>query len=404
MTGNGKAVSHEAALMEYAIRKARAEFVTSHGLKADPVLMFDLEASEILTEFRQHRDNYQRHTCGRPLGNPILRFELCPTSEETQGWTREDHANLVREFISILDSLTSATTKKGTFRTPRTSVGNTQWVAMLHHDGANGCDHIHLLANRIDRDGNTIPDSYLQAKAEMAANIINQRRGWKQSMVIGLEHREQMRSICMDILREMPQWDWNDYFRRLEAKGFEHFCRTDSKTNEPRGYCIFWGNSSIPASEIDRGLTWSRIEDTWQRLQYQQRQAAEQRLVNYDFSFLPNFRNKHGGTVLAIKESVNDVLHGEIKLPDPSEYKNEMVEYQAPAIEDIAHVAVALFFGYIDAATTIVESHGGSGGDTSSWGQDPKEKDEDWMRRCARMASRLCRPPHHPRVRRGLRR
>ena len=83
MTANGKAVSHEAALMEYAITKDRAEYITSHGLQSNPIMMVNLEASEILAEFRQHRVNYEKHTRGRPMGNPILRFELCPTTGET---------------------------------------------------------------------------------------------------------------------------------------------------------------------------------------------------------------------------------------------------------------------------------------------------------------------------------
>lgn len=434
MTANGKAVSHDAALMEYAITKDRAEFVTSHGLKSNPVLMFNLEASEIIAEFRQHQQNYQNHTRGRPLDNNILRFELCPTAEETLGWTRNDHAELVQEFISILDSLTNANTKKGTFSTPRTTVGNTQWVAMLHHDGANGCDHIHLLCNRIDRDGNTICDSYLQAKAEMAANILNERRHWKQSMDIGKEHRTKLRTICMDTLREMPRWDWDDYFHRLEQKGFEHFCRRESTGNKIRGYCLYWGNSSIPASEIDRGLTWGKIEGTWKRLhpELDQQKVGQANgkvkkpistvgsngnkahgfvttipthrpeMVHYDFaSVLPSFRNKNNGTILSFDKHLDNILQKEIFLPDPNDYKNEEVDYVAPDRKDIAYVAVALFFGYVDAATSIAESHGGGGGDTSGWGKDKKDDYEEWMRRCARKASQLCAPRHHPRIRRG---
>lgn len=434
MTANGKAVSHEAALMEYAITKDRAEFVTSNGLKADPVLMFNLEASEILAEFRQHRINYERHSRGRSLGNNILRFELCPTAEETQGWTRKDYADFIREFISILDGITNATTKKGTFVTPHTTVANTQWVAILHHDGANGCDHIHLLGNRIDRDGNTICDSFLQAKAEMAANIINERRGWKQSMEIGKEHRAKLKVICMETLREMPRWDWDDYFHRLETKGFEHFCRRDSESNKVRGYCLFWGNSSIPASEIDRGLTWGKIEGTWKRLHPEldqqkigQANGKEKKpigivgpngnnshgfvttipthrpeMVQYDFaSILPSFRNKLNGTILSFDKTLDAILQKEIFLPDPNNYKNEEVDYVAPDRKNIAYVAVALFFGYVDAATSIAESHGGGGGDTSGWGKDKKDDYEEWMRRCARMASKLCAPRHHPRIRRG---
>lgn len=426
MTANGKAVSHDAALMEYAITKDRAEFVTSHGLKSDPVLMFNLEAGEILDEFRQHQRNYYQRTRGRSLANSILRFELCPTAEETQGWTREDHAQLVHEFIAILDSLTEAVTKKGTFSTPRTTVTNTQWVAMLHHDGANGCDHIHLLSNRIDRDGNTISDAFLQAKAEMAANILNERRGWKQSMEIGREHRAKLKAICMDTLREMPRWDWDDYFARLERKGFEHFCRRESESNEVRGYCLFWGNSSIPASEIDRGLTWGKIEGTWRKLHPEQLQQSRSNssttvransigtpsnsrldndshpqpsFVDYDYSsILPSFRNKHGGTILSIFESFDAILQKEIILPNAEDYEDEEVAYHEPDKKDIAYVAVALFFGYIDAATTIAESHGGSGGDTSGWGRDKKDDEEEWMRQCARMASQLCTPKHHPRI------
>lgn len=425
MTANGKAVSHEAALMEYAITKDRAEFITSHGLKADPVLMFNLEASEILAEFRQHRINYKRYTCGRPMNNPILRFELCPTAEETLGWTRNDHAELIHEFVSILDSLTSATTKKGTFHTPQTSVANTQWVAMLHHDGENGCDHIHLLGNRIDHDGNTICDSFLQAKAEEAANIINQRRGWKQSMEIGKEHRAQLKVICMDTLREMPRWDWDDYFHRLEQKGYEHFCRYDSENNAPRGYCLFWGNSSIPANEIARSLTWGKIEATWRKLHPEPKQATKPVAavrsnsvgtnytslpyslphpdsITYDIAtYLPSFKNKYGGTTLGISKRLDSILQSEITLPDPDDYQDEEGTFKALDRDTIFHVAVALFFGYIDTATTIAESHGGGGGDTSGCGKDKNEDLEEWMRQCARKASALCCPKHRPKIKRS---
>ncbi len=101
MTTNGKAVSHEAALMEYAITKDRAEFITSHGLLSNPIMMVNLEASDIFAEFSQHRINYKKHTCGRPMGNNALRFELCPTFGETLGWTRDDHAQLTREFNNL---------------------------------------------------------------------------------------------------------------------------------------------------------------------------------------------------------------------------------------------------------------------------------------------------------------
>lgn len=133
----------------------------------------------------------------------------------------------------------------------------------------------------------------------------------------------------MNTLREMPRWDWDDYFARLERKGFEHFCRRESENNEIRGYCLFWGNSSIPANEIDRGLTWGKIEGTWRKLRLellQQSQGnsratvransigapstnrwgnesgSQPSFVDYDYSsILPSFRNNLGGTCYQLR-------------------------------------------------------------------------------------------------------
>jgi len=414
MIAKGKAVSHEAAMMEYALGKKDAEYVTSHGLASDPVLMVELSAQEILDEFRQHRLQHLRHSRGRRLEDTILRFELCPTAEETKGWTREDWQKLINEFIRTLDSLDYVKTKSGKMKVPKTNLGNTQWVAFLHHDGANGCDHIHLLGNRIDLEGNTISDSYLLPKAELAANIINHRRGWKQSFEIGREHREELRAMCYDILSQMSRWDWDDYFRRINARGFEHFCRPCSD-GKVRGYSIFYGNASIPASEIDRGLTWGKIEDTWRRLhpvEVQQRptdgetvgqqkpqKPSEHGCVWYRLPMQDNKFVPGGCKSLSVSRHVADIFRNEISLPDIEDYVDEG-KVTFPELEDVVKVAVTLFFGYVNAATAMSESYGGGGGNTSGWGRHKDDEDE-WARRCARMASLLCTPAHRPKIRRG---
>lgn len=89
--------------MQQVIRDA--EYVTSHGLLFNPVMMVSPSAQEILDEFRQHRLRFPSHTCGRKLDDTILRFELCPTAAETRGWSREDWMQLIHEFIQTLDPL-----------------------------------------------------------------------------------------------------------------------------------------------------------------------------------------------------------------------------------------------------------------------------------------------------------
>ena len=63
-------------------------------------------------------------------------------------------------------------------------------------------------------------------------------------------------------------------------------------------------------------------------------------------------------------------------------------------------VFLILFAGYLDAATQMSESSGGGGSTPDGWGKDEDEDDLEWARRCARMASHMCRPA----IKRGNRR
>jgi len=88
-----------------------------------------------------------------------------------------------------------------------------------------------------------------------------------------------------------------------------------------------------------------------------------------------------------IPEAANRAIADTLSLADAEEFAAGILEMQK--------TAVLLFAGYVDAATTISKSHGGSGSSPSSgWGRD-KDEDEDkreWARRCARMAMEMSRP------------
>ena len=85
-----------------------------------------------------------------------------------------------------------------------------------------------------------------------------------------------------------------------------------------------------------------------------------------------------------ILNAVKDVFTNEVQVPED----NDIV-----TIENVAHVAMLLFAGYIDAATSMSESCGGSGSAPSSgWG---KKYDEDvwkFAHRCTQMAHSMCKP------------
>ena len=69
-----------------------------------------------------------------------------------------------------------------------------------------------------------------------------------------------------------------------------------------------------------------------------------------------------------IPNSVKDVFTNEVQIPEDNDIATT---------ENVAHVAMLLFAGYIDAATSMSESCGGGGSSPSSgWGK--KNDEDDW--------------------------
>ena len=73
--------------------------------------------------------------------------------------------------------------------------------------------------------------------------------------------------------------------------------------------------------------------------------------------------------------------------------KNNVEPYDdiPEALENSIKVAILLFAGYVDGATSIAESCGGGGVPGKGWGRDKDEDDDARARRTANKASWLCK-------------
>ena len=205
----------------------------------------------------------------------------------------------------------------------------------------------------------------------------------------------------------------------FRSKGYVVELRRDEK-NIVRGYTVGKGNSVYKSSLLgpSRHLTPSRIEQTWQHLhpdmqeaesagnsatQEVQETAAQQSVQPAaDVAAKPTVQPApivHFDIGVADKQYQVDIpkdayhiLANAISLADTEEF--------AAGILDMQKTALLLFAGYVDAAITMAESHGGGGSTPSSgWGRDKDEDEREWARRCARMAMEMSRPQ-----RRGWRR
>ena len=77
-----------------------------------------------------------------------------------------------------------------------------------------------------------------------------------------------------------------------------------------------------------------------------------------------------------------DVFNNEVQVPEDNDIATT---------ENVAHVAMLLFAWYIDTATSMSESCGGST-PSSGWGKKDDEDDWKYAHRCAQMAHSMCKP------------
>lgn len=85
---------------------------------------------------------------------------------------------------------------------------------------------------------------------------------------------------------------------------------------------------------------------------------------------------------VSLSEAADNIIRQECSLEEA---------HPLAKIEEIQHTALLLFAGYLDAATSMAASSGGGGSDTGDWGRDKDEDEQEWARRCARMANSMCK-------------
>ena len=389
MIAKASTIPHGANAIRYSVNKEKADIVKANLLpdNISPEAMY----GRMMLIQRKFAENINK---GRPLGRNVIRIEISPSEEESRGWTMNDWASLSNEFIRVFDSIDlSGKTKRASSK--QTNLKGSQYIAALHRDSKSGILHLHIDANRVDMEGRINDSHKIGERAVMAANIINERRGWMQSEEIGIRHRQEISVCCMEILRKMDKFSWKQYEAELTKRGYKVHLQ-EKESGGVYGYSIKRGNSIYKSSVlgIGRSLTPSKIEATWAKLHPQERKSEPTKPIS---------QQTRTADITPISQPVikhyniaTDEYHSyHVEIPEAADNiirQNCSLEEAHPLakLEEIQHTALLLFAGYLDAATSMATSSGG-GSDTGGWGRDKDEDELEWARRCARMANSMCK-------------
>ena len=403
-----KVVPYGGNAVRYALEKEKAKVVKVNHMPAG------IDPTAIWYMMKHHCQLHQQdRTVGRSLERLMVQFVISPSKEEAANFTMKDWANLQDESLETMDSLRLI--PKGMMKEVKTNFRNSMNVGGLHSDSKSGTLHLHMDCCRVDLDGNTNDVHDIHKRAMMAAEIINMRHGWKQPKEIRDMRKQEFADFCEYTLQKMQEFDIDFYFKMLRMKGYEVTPRYD-KDKKLVGYTIGKNASIFKASEIGRRYMASQLEVTWKKYHPKpaqvitkpsaptatpssrpvrstfQTMASTQAKVQPKVQAKPlpsftifNIDTPIGSKAVEIPNSVKDIFLNEAQVPEDND---------TATVENVAHTAMLLFAGYIDAATSMSESCGGGGGSApeSGWGKDKDEDERAHARRCLKMAHSMCKP------------
>ena len=332
----------------------------------------------------------------RPIKNSVIRIELSPSADHTRFFDLEDWQKLWRDFVEEFDKQV-ITGKDGTVRSCPTNLAGSKYTVWLHTESKGEVPHLHAAVCRLDEDGNINNDHNIHLRAQRAAERVAKKRGWTTAAQVKHTNIHQVNQDCMDVLRAMPSWSWDEYKNALALKGYVVHEREDKK-GTLRGYALMNGNTKYKASElgVGRNLMISKLPATWKKLHHQPatairnnasqsiQQVAEHKTAPIDYTqYCPDLPDMipyaltHEGKEhkFYIPEQVLDCFNNEF-------------DYRFVAnCQELTDMAVAIFVGLLEIPN--VSTGGGGGGSQSDlpW-RDKDEDDLQWARRCAHAASR----------------
>ena len=403
-----KVVPYGGNAVRYALEKEKAKLVKVNHMPEG------IDPTAIWYMMKHHCQLHQQdRTVGRSLERLMVQFVISPSKEEATNFTMKDWANLQDESLETLDSV--GLIPRGMKQEVKTNFRNSMNVGGLHADSKSGTLHLHMDCCRVDLEGNTNDVHDIHRRAMMAAEIINMRHGWKQPKEIRDMRREEIADFCEYTLQKMQEFDIDFYFKMLRMKGYEVTPRYD-KSRKLVGYTIGKNASVFKASEIGRKFMASQLEATWKKFHPKPAQVkvkpsaptvtpssrpvrpTAQTTTSIQPKVQPRVQAKPmpsfttfsidtpiGSKAVEIPNSVKDIFFKEAQVPEGND---------TATVENVAHTAMLLFAGYIDAATSMSESCGGGGGSApeSGWGKDKDEDERAFARRCLKMAHSMCKP------------
>ncbi len=126
----------------------------------------------------------------------------------------------------------------------RMGIRNTQYIIARHHDTKH--PHCHLVFNRIDNDGNLIPDSNERIRSTKVCRALTEEYGLYLAP-----------KATLDALAESHTW--KDFLSALKVRNIDIRFNRSQASDKVHGVSFSQGGISLAGSTLDRDLSFNSL-------------------------------------------------------------------------------------------------------------------------------------------------
>ncbi len=300
---------------------------------------------------------------GRKLTNPVYHISLDFAHEDAPKLTDALMVEIAREYMR------------------RMGITNTQYIVSRHTDTEH--QHLHIVANRVDNDGNTISDSNDKARNVKICKALTREYGLHFSKGKMNVKRDRLRGkdkvkyqIYDAIKAALPRCNsWSDLCDRLAKQGIGVHFKYDRSKGKILGVSFTKNELSFCGSRIDRSMSFYKLDRLFGS------RIAE------GMEWQPHVSVKgFAGQTSPIIQSVaanSNAADTFIGRPSPIGVETDgNSSASAESGSNIIQVTIgALMELCLQPHQAKVSSGGGGGGNESGWGENDNEKNKYKPRR-----------------------
>ncbi|WP_242923090.1 relaxase/mobilization nuclease domain-containing protein [Pontibacter liquoris] len=220
--------------VRYVMQKPEAVVLAAEGIRTDTV-------PGMIADF-----NLQR-SLNPELGKAVGHIALSWSIRDREKLTPESMAARAKEYLKKMQ------------------ISATQYLVVEHRDREH--PHLHIIYNRVDYEGKTIPDRYQHRRNAAVCREMTQQHGYYLAPGKGQVNRHRLKGGDMakyalhDTIKQVLQKvkTWSELEATLQAKGVYVEYKYRRGTDQVQGVSFRIGELSFKGSSVDRSLSYGAI-------------------------------------------------------------------------------------------------------------------------------------------------